>query len=89
MRGKVVVGFERSRLVFEREKSELVDAKDLDQASNLVLPTAQLSPPWTPLSSTQAPAADTITTRAVVDRTAQLLSGAAPRSIFPQNAQVP
>ena len=44
MRGKVVVGFERSRLVFEREKSELVDAKDLDQASNLVLPTTNLSP---------------------------------------------
>ena len=43
--------------------------------------TAQLSPFWTPLSSTQAPAADTITTRAAVDRTAQLLLGAAPRSI--------
>ena len=43
--------------------------------------TAQLSPFWTPLSSTQAPAADTITTLAAVDQTAQLLSGAAPRSI--------
>ena len=56
---------------------------DLDQASYLVLSTAQLSPFWTPLFSTQAPAADTITTRAAVDRTAQLLSGAAPRSIPP------
>ena len=42
---------------------------------------AQLSPFWTPLSSTQAPAADTITTRAAVHRTAQLLSGAASWSI--------
>ena len=31
------------------------------------LATAQLSAFWTPLSSTQAPAADTITTRAAVD----------------------
>ncbi len=55
---------------------------DLDQASNLVLPTAHLSPLWTP--------PDTITTRAAVDRTTQLLSGTAPRSIpLPRNAQVP
>ena len=37
---------------------------DLDQASNLVLPTAHLSPLWTP--------PDTINTRAAVDRTTQL-----------------
>ena len=73
MRGKVVVGFESSRLVFEWEKSELVDAKDLDQASNLVLPTAHFSPLWT--------LPDTITIRAAVHRTTQLLSSAAPQSV--------
>ena len=48
---------------------------DPDQTSYLVLPTAHLSPLWTlPV---------TIKTRAAVDRTAQLLSGTAPRSIPP------